>query len=55
MPENVAVPAISTLGYVGILAGPAGIGLIAHLTNLPIAFLVLAMMLLAVSLSSRIL
>jgi predicted MFS family arabinose efflux permease len=55
MPENVAVPAISTLGYVGILAGPAGIGLIAHLTNLPIAFLVLAVMLLAVSLSSRIL
>ncbi len=55
MPENVAVPAIATLGYAGILAGPAGIGFIAHLTSLPTAFLVLAAMLLAVSLSSRIL
>lgn len=55
MPENVAVPAITTLGYAGILAGPAGIGLIAHLTDLPTAFLILAAMLIAVSLSSRIL
>ena len=55
MPENVAVPAIATLGYAGILAGPAGIGFIAHLTNLPAAFLILAAMLVAVSLSSRLL
>jgi len=55
MPENVAVPAIATLGYAGILAGPAGIGFIAHLTNLPTAFFILAAMLLAVSLSSRVL
>ena len=55
MPEHVAVPAITTLGYAGILAGPAGIGFIAHLTDLPTAFLVLAAMLVAVSLSSRIL
>ena len=55
MPQNVAVAAITTLGYAGILAGPAGIGFIAHLTNLPTAFLILAAMLLAVSLSSRIL
>ena len=53
MPENVAVPAITTLGYAGILAGPAGIGFIAHLTSLPTAFLVLAAMLAAVALSSR--
>ncbi len=53
MPENVAVPAITTLGYAGILAGPAGIGFVAHLTSLPAAFLVLAAMLVAVSLSSR--
>ena len=53
MPENVAVPAITTLGYAGILAGPAGIGFVAHLTSLPTAFLVLAAMLVAVSLSSR--
>ncbi len=55
MAENVAVPAITTLGYAGILAGPAGIGVIAHLTNLPAAFLVLAAMLVAVAFSSRIL
>jgi len=55
MPENVAVPAIATLGYAGILAGPAGIGFVAHLTDLPTAFLILAAMLIAVSLSSRIL
>jgi predicted MFS family arabinose efflux permease len=55
MPENVAVPAIATLGYAGILAGPAGIGFIAHLANLPAAFLMLAAMLVAVSLSSRLL
>jgi len=53
MPENVAVPAITTLGYAGILAGPAGIGFVAHLTSLPTAFLVLAAMLAAVALSSR--
>ncbi len=55
MPESVAVPAITTLGYAGILAGPAGIGFVAHLTSLPTAFLILAAMLLAVSLSSRML
>ena len=53
MPEPVAVPAITTLGYAGILAGPAGIGLVAHASSLPTAFLVLAVMLVAVSLSSR--
>ena len=53
MPENVAVPAITTLGYAGILAGPAGIGFIAHLTSLPTAFLILAAMLAAVALGSR--
>ncbi len=55
MPENVAVPAITTLGYAGILIGPAGIGFVAHLTSLPTAFLILAAMLVGVSLTSRIL
>jgi predicted MFS family arabinose efflux permease len=53
MPENVAVPAITTLGYAGILAGPAAIGFIAQLTNLPAAFLILAALLVAVALGSR--
>ena len=55
MPENVAVPAITTLGYAGILAGPAGIGLIANMAGLPAAFLILAAMLLGVSASFRLL
>ncbi len=53
MPETVAVPAMTTLGYAGILAGPAGIGAVAHLASLPVAFGVLAAMLAAVSLASR--
>jgi predicted MFS family arabinose efflux permease len=48
MPENIAVPAISTLGYLGILAGPAGIGFIAHAASLAGAFLVVAAMMLLV-------
>ncbi|MGI4744718.1 MAG: MFS transporter [Janthinobacterium lividum] len=53
MPENVAVPAITTLGYVGILAGPAGIGFIAHASSLSVAFLIMALMLLGVAFSGR--
>ncbi len=34
MPESIAVPAITTLGYAGILAGPAVIGFIAHGSSL---------------------
>ncbi len=55
MPENVAVPAITTLGYAGILAGPAAIGFIAHAASLPVAFLVVALLLLGVTASGRIL
>lgn len=53
MPENVAVPAITTLGYLGILMGPAGIGFVAHLSSLSAAFLIIAVMLLGVALSGR--
>jgi hypothetical protein len=55
MDTHVAVPAISTLGYAGILAGPAVIGFIAHATSLTTAFLLLAVLLLAVAASGRIL
>ena len=55
MPENVAVPAITTLGYAGILAGPAVIGFIAHASSLSLAFLIVAVLLLGVSVSGRIL
>ncbi len=53
MPENVAVPAITTIGYAGILVGPAGIGFISHIADLPTAFLVLAAMLVAVAFGNR--
>jgi predicted MFS family arabinose efflux permease len=53
MPESVAVPAITTLGYAGILAGPAAIGFVAHASSLSAAFLLVSAMLLGVSASGR--
>jgi MFS family permease len=53
MPENVAVPAITTLGYGGILVGPAGIGFVAHASSLDLAFMIIAVMLLGVAVSGR--
>jgi predicted MFS family arabinose efflux permease len=55
MPEHTAVSTITTMGYGGIMAGPAAIGLIAHATSLPTAFLIIAVLLLAVGASSWIL
>ena len=49
MPENVAVPAITTLGYAGILAGPAEIGFVAQVAGLPLAFLMVAGLLSAIA------
>lgn len=37
MPQVTAVPAVATLGYFGILAGPAGVGFVAQLFTLPVA------------------
>ncbi|GAB7529704.1 MFS transporter [Pseudomonas sp. 3A(2025)] len=51
MPESVAIPAVTTLGYAGILMGPAAIGFIAHLSSLGTAFLIVAVMLLGVAAS----
>lgn len=42
MPINLAVPAVSTLGYLGVLMGPAAIGLLAHQTSIYTAFSFLA-------------
>jgi predicted MFS family arabinose efflux permease len=38
MPPGLAVAAITTVGYAGVLAGPAGIGFVAHAIGLPAAF-----------------
>lgn len=53
MPQAVAVPALTTIAYAGVLVGPAGIGFIAHHSSLPKAFLLLALMMAGVALSSR--
>ena len=42
MPIGLAVPAVSTLGYLGILMGPAAIGALAHAASLYAAFGLLA-------------
>lgn len=39
MPQMVAVPAVTTLGYIGILAGPAVIGYIAHHSSIANGFI----------------
>jgi predicted MFS family arabinose efflux permease len=55
MPESIAVPAITTLGYAGILAGPAVIGFIAHASSLSFAFGLMAMLLVAVAIGGKVL
>ncbi|MEA1672915.1 MFS transporter [Nitrospirillum sp. BR 11163] len=44
MPVGLAVAALTTTGYAGILAGPAGIGFVAHAVGLPTAFWLLALL-----------
>ncbi len=55
MPASVAVPAVTTFGYAGVLAGPAAIGFIAQATSLPAAFLTVAVLLLGVAAAGRVL
>lgn len=44
MPVGLAVAAITTTGYAGILVGPAGVGFVAALIGLPTAFALLALL-----------
>jgi len=46
MPVSTAVSAVGTLGYLGILMGPAAVGFIAHQTSLAFSFCFLAVLLL---------
>jgi hypothetical protein len=50
----IAIATVTTLGYVGLLSGPALIGLVAHISNLPMAFAGVAGLLVLVSFSARI-
>lgn len=52
MPQAAAVPAITTLGYLGVLSGPAFIGYVAHFSSLSFAFsLIMVLMLMVGALS----
>ncbi|WP_177248133.1 MFS transporter [Bradyrhizobium sp. Ghvi] len=53
MPAGVAIAVITTAGYAGILVGPAGIGLVAHMFGLPLAFGMLGALMSMVTLSAR--
>ena len=53
-PPAIAIATVTTLGYVGLLSGPALIGLVAHISNLPMAFAGVAGLLVLVSFSARI-
>ncbi|WP_456843456.1 MFS transporter [Bradyrhizobium sp. USDA 4486] len=53
MPPAVAVAVITTAGYAGILIGPAGIGLVAHMFGLGVAFGMLGALMSIVTLSAR--
>ena len=54
MPAGLAVAAITTVGYAGVLAGPAGIGFTAHVVGLPTAFWMLAVLMAVVPLVARV-
>lgn len=54
MPVSLAIASMTTIGYAGILAGPALIGFIAQLSSLSIAFSAVAALLLVVAASARV-
>ena len=54
MPPNLAIAAITFLGYTGGLLGPAVIGFVAHAASLSVALLGVAVLLLVVAASARI-
>ncbi len=53
MPSNLGISAMTMLGYAGILSGPALIGFISQWLSLSGAFLLIALLLLAVAASAR--
>lgn len=53
MPESLAIPAITTLGYAGVLAGPALIGFLAQASSLVVAFCAVAASVLLIGVAAR--
>ncbi|WP_246184926.1 MFS transporter [Paracoccus aestuariivivens] len=54
MPPALAIAAVTTIGYAGILLGPAVLGFVAHRFDLVVAFTLLALLLAAIPLSAGI-
>lgn len=54
MPAALAIASVTSVGYVGVLAGPAGVGFVAQAIGLPGAFWLMAAMLCLVPLSAGI-
>ena len=54
MTANLAIGAVTSLGYLGILAGPALIGFVAHGASLPLAFAGLGGFMLLIAASARV-
>lgn len=53
MPVNMAISAMTTIGYAGILAGPALIGFVAHQSSIAMAFGIISGLLLLVAASAK--
>lgn len=53
MPTHLAVAAVTTMGYAGVLLGPAALGFVAKASSLPIAFGLLVVLLLGVASVAR--
>ena len=53
MPAGLSVATVITLGYGGVLLGPAALGFVAHLSSLSTSFAVVAALLLVVATSAR--
>ena len=53
MPPGIAIAAVTTTGYAGILLGPAIIGFVSDATSLVTAFWLLGLLILVVPLSAR--
>jgi predicted MFS family arabinose efflux permease len=54
VPPAISIAAVTTLGYAGLLLGPALIGFVAHATSLPAALAAVAILLLLVAASARV-
>jgi len=52
MPVNMSVAMVATLGYLGVLGGPAIIGYIAHLSSLTVAFAAVAALFMVITLGA---